>query len=291
LIRSKKKARFKQPVNITPHGSGAFSPRVALDSGEAVNIVWGDFKNSAGRVVLVRSTDQGATFTEPLDISKSSGTAFEPEIAIDPSDALNVVWQDTAPGNSVIMFSRSTDGGQTFSQPKQISNGTGPAAEPSIAADAQGRLSIAWSDASAGSAEAFFSRSTDSGATFSEPIKLSNFRDSDVHKTTIVTFNDKVFVAFQNGGLFGEDSVRTMQVFLAVSGDAGVHFGDAEQVSHANNNRGRAHSPAMAVDSRGVVHLAWIDASIVGNDEGLLFYSNTTNGTQFSPQLMILAVL
>jgi hypothetical protein len=76
-----------------------------------------------------------------------------------------------------------------------------------------------------------------------------------------------------------------------VSGDAGVHFGEPEQVSHANNNVGRAHSPAITVDSRGMLHIAWIDASIVGNDEGLLFYSHTTNGIQFSPQLMILSVI
>ena len=70
-----------------------------------------------------------------------------------------------------------------------------------------------------------------------------------------------------------------------------MSFGEVEQVSSANNSRGRAHSPAMTVDSRGMLHIVWIDASIVGSDRGLLFYSNTTNGRQFSKQLMILAVI
>jgi hypothetical protein len=47
----------------------------------------------------------------------------------------------------------------------------------------------------------------------------------------------------------------------------------------------------MVVDSRGVLHIAWIDASIVGNDEGLLFYSNTRDGQRFSQQFMILAFI
>ena len=47
----------------------------------------------------------------------------------------------------------------------------------------------------------------------------------------------------------------------------------------------------MVVDSRGVLHIVWIDASIVGNDEGLLFYSNSRNGHQFSEERMILAVI
>src|SRR4030095_10906158 len=55
LLSTKKKTKFKKPANITPHNGGAFAPRVALDSSEAVNVVWGDTKNSLGTVVFVRS--------------------------------------------------------------------------------------------------------------------------------------------------------------------------------------------------------------------------------------------
>ena len=100
-----------------------------------------------------------------------------------------------------------------------------------------------------------------------------------------------MYVAFQNGDLFGEESIKNEQVYVAKSDNAGVSFGEIEQVSHAKNSVGRAHSPAMAVDSRGVLHIVWIDASVVGNDEGLLFYSNSANGHQFSQERMILAVI
>jgi hypothetical protein len=291
LIRSKKNTKFRRPANITPDKGGAFSPRVALDSGEGVNIVWGDTNDNSGKVVFVRSTDQGETFTAPLNVSRSSGVAFEPEIAVDPSDAINIVWQDTAPGTSVIMFSRSMDGGATFSTPKQISKGSGAATEAAIASDAQGRLHVTWVDASGGDFQAYYSRSTDSGKSFSAPINASGFRDGDIHKPALTTFHNTVYLAFQNGGLYGEDDVRNQQVYLAKSDDAGVSFGLAEQVSNADNSKGRAHSPALVVDSQGVLHITWIDASIVGNDEGLLFYSRTTNGHQFTRQVMILALI
>src|SRR4030095_8314646 len=173
LLRTKKKTKFRKAQNITPHNGGAFSPRVALDSAETVNIVWGDTSRNLGTVFFVRSTDQGETFSEPLDVSKSSGIAFDPEIAIDPSDAINVVWQDTAPGKSAIMFSRSTDGGKTFSTPKKVSTGTGAAIGDDIATDSLGRLSVVWIDDSTGSRDAYYSRSTDSGATFSTPLNVS----------------------------------------------------------------------------------------------------------------------
>jgi len=47
----------------------------------------------------------------------------------------------------------------------------------------------------------------------------------------------------------------------------------------------------MVIDSRGTLHIVWIDASVVGNDEGLLFYSNSADGHRFSPERMILAVI
>ena len=291
LLRTKKKTKFRHPANITPHKGGAFAPRVALDSAEAVNIVWGDTRDNLGTVVFVRSTDQGASFTAPVDVSRSSGVAFDPEIAVDSSDGINVAWQDTAPGKSVIMFSRSTDGGETFSAPKQVSTGTGAATEAAIATDSAGRLSVVWVDDSTGSSEAFYSRSTDNGQTFSEPFNVSRFPGGDIHKPTVVASQNVVYVAFQNGDLFGEEMIKNEQVYIAKSEDAGLSFGEIEQVSHAKNSIGRAHSPAMTVDSRGVLHIVWIDASVIGNDEGLLFYSNSANGRQFSQEKMILAII
>lgn len=293
LIHSKKKAKFKKkPANITPHEGPAFSPRIALDSTEALNVVWGDGKDLGLKVVFLRSTDQGETFTDPLVVSGESNTASEPEIAVDSSDGINVVWQDQKSGVSVIMFVRSIDGGATFSEPRRLSTGTGPAVEAQITADSKGNLNVVWVDESAGSAQAYYSRSTDKGVTFSDPINVSNAPSADIHKPVVVVFEDTVYLAFQNGDLFGEDG-GDRQVFLATSDDGGLTFDVPRQVSRADRQCGRAHSPAMTVDSGGTLHIVWIDASVVHPcaDEGILFYSNTTNGRRFSAQKEILAVI
>ncbi|MFY9573446.1 MAG: sialidase family protein [Blastocatellia bacterium] len=291
LLRTKKKTKFRAPANLSLHNGGSFAPRVALDTTAAVNIVWGDTKDGGGKVIFVRSTDEGATFTDPLDVSKSSGVAFDPEIAIDPNDTIYVAWQDTAPGASVIMFSRSTDGGSTFSEPRQVSTGTGRATEAAIATDGEGRISLVWVDETTGHAEAYYARSTDGGESFSDPINVSDFPNGDVHKPTVVAVKNTVYVAFQNGDLFGEEAIKNRQVFLVRSGNAGASFDERQQISTANNSKGRAHSPAIVVDSRDVIHIVWIDASVVGNDEGLLFYSNSPDGRKFSQERMILAVI
>jgi hypothetical protein len=292
LIRSKKKTKFKPPVNITPHSGAAFSPRIALASDEALNIVWSDANEPGQRVSFVRSTDQGGSFTDPLLVSGASTAAFDPEIAVDSTDAINVVWQDEVSGVSAVMFARSTDGGQTFSMPARVSTGAGRAIEAQITADSKGRLNVIWVDESSGSAQAYYSRSTDNGQTFSDPLNVSDNPGADIHKPVVVVFNDTVYVAFQNGDLFGEDS-GDRQVFLATSKDGGLTFGSPRQVSKADGQCGRAHSPAMVVDSQGLLHIVWIDASVVRPcaDEGLLFYSNTPNGRRLSPQKLILAAI
>jgi len=287
FLPPKKAAKFKRPRNITPHDGGAFSPRVAVDSGEGVNIVWGDLPVGQKQVVFVRSTDLGESFSAPFNVSRSSGDAFEPEIAVDPSDGINVAWEDTTPGVSAIMFARSTDSGETFSDPLRVSTGEGRATEAHIFTNSAGQIFVTWVDESEGDRQAYFARSTDGGATFSDPINVSQKPGAEISKPVITTSGDTVYVAFQN------DRRGDKQVFLARSNNAGESFSNPMKVSRSNNDvqGGRAHSPAMVIDGKGVLHFIWIDSSIIGRDEGIVIYSNTSNGQRFSQHIVILSVL
>lgn len=289
LLRAKKKAKFKKPQILTPGGGGGFAPRLALDSNEALNVVYGDTTDNIRRVQFMRSEDLGATFTEPKLLSGSSTGAFEPEITVDPDDAINVAWADEAPGTSVIMFSRSIDGGQTFTEPITVSNGTGEATQVHIASDGAGRLHIVYmQQLSEAEIQVFYTRSADHGQTFTEPVNISKKNEASVNKPVITTFEDStVYVAFQN------ETRRDMQVYLMKSEDAGLTFSDPRQVSNANNQCGRAHSAAMVVDSEGLLHIVWIDASRVPGctDEGILFYRNSADGRRFSTEKMILSFI
>ena len=283
LIASKKGTKFKKPRNITPHDGGAFAPRIALDSEQSLNIVWGDTLNNK-RVVFTRSTDAGGTFTDLLDISRSSGDAFEPEIAVGEDDAINVSWEDNASGSYAIMYSRSSDGGATFSTPIQVSKGTGNARESYIAA-ADGLIHVVWVEEINGSLQAMFARSTDHGKTFSTPLNLTNNNGAEIHKTSVVAQGNTVYVAFNN------DESRSHQAYIMKSSIGGQSFDDPVQISNANASRGRAHSVAMVIDSSGTLHTVWIDTSVVGDDEGLLYYRRSTNGRTFSASQLLLALV
>jgi hypothetical protein len=283
LLRTKKKTKFRKPQNLTPDAGGSFSPRLGLDAGGNVNLVYGDATGGLRHVRFMRSTDQGETFSEPVIISGASEGAFEPEIAMTPGDAINVVWEDAVSG--AILFVRSTDNGATFSTPKQVSHGDGNATEAHIAADGAGRLSVVWVQAVSDDKHTFYSRSTDDGQTFSEPLQLTSAPGTLVSKPLALAYKNVVYVAYQN------EAPRRMQVYLRKSEDGGVTFADAVQISNADNSCGRGHSASMTVDSQGTLHMVWIDASHVQGcaDEGLLFYSRSSNGRKFSAEQLILA--
>lgn len=285
LLRTKKKTKFRAPQNLAPGGGAGFSPRLGLASDGQLNLVYGDTTGNVRRVRFMRSNDDGASFSAPVTVSGDSANAFEPEIVMTQGDAINVAWEDVVDGAGVILFARSTDGGATFSAPKQVSHSAGNATEAHIAADETGRLSVVWVQTVGSDKHAFYARSSDNGQTFSAPLQLTSRPGTSVSKPVALAYQNVVYVAYQ------DEAPNRMQVFITRSDDSGASFGDTVQVSNANNDCGRAHSPAMTVDSQGTLHIVWIDASHVQGcaDEGLLFYSRSSNGHRFSAEQLILA--
>jgi hypothetical protein len=115
-------------------------------------------------VAVVKSTDGGATWSAPQVIAdqQSVGVAdpntgfpvrdgsIIPEPAIGPSGELYVVWQDARFSGGTrdeVAFSRSTDGGATWSTPKRISTATGaPAFLPTVKVSADGTVGVTYYD-------------------------------------------------------------------------------------------------------------------------------------------------
>jgi hypothetical protein len=89
-----------------------------------VYAAWTKFSGNQGQdqILFARSTDQGATFSKPIVISKSVANAQGSDIAVAPDGTVYVVWrQFPHSGNSNegdgIVYAKSTDGGKTFSDP------------------------------------------------------------------------------------------------------------------------------------------------------------------------------
>ena len=120
--------------------------------------------NSTGNIKVMRSTDQGATWSAPVTVTQdlSVGTrdpntgaavrdgGFLPQMAAGAGGQLVVVWQDSrfsSGQHDGIALSQSSDGGQTWSAPVEINSV--PSVEaftPSIAILADGTIGVSYFD-------------------------------------------------------------------------------------------------------------------------------------------------
>lgn len=107
------------------------------------------------QLYFTRSTDRGATWNEPVNISNNSLKNYDPSLASDSAGNINVVW---CRGGDVY-FRRSIDGGFTWTEPLNISHNEGTSFVPFIGVDASGNIKVAWKDTTDGGIMVFFDRS------------------------------------------------------------------------------------------------------------------------------------
>src|SRR5438552_3333880 len=95
-----------------------------------------------------------------------------PQVATDAAGNIFVVWENDTASALGILFSRSIDGGQTFSAPVFLSTNMGGSVSPQMLVDLVGNIDVVWEDDSVGAADISYSRSADSGISFSIPKSL-----------------------------------------------------------------------------------------------------------------------
>src|SRR5882724_4682044 len=115
--------QFSTPKNVSNNSDFSFTPQLAVDLGGNIYVVWEDDTDTNSNILFSRSTDGGVTFSAAKSLSNTSGSSFNPRIAVDAGGSINVVWQDSPDffRTSNVFFSRSNDGGNTFSTPINLS--------------------------------------------------------------------------------------------------------------------------------------------------------------------------
>ncbi len=149
-------------------------------------ITWTKFTYGAP-IYFSRSTDGGASFSTPAQISTSLSCQFSCP-AVGPNGEVYAVWFDYS--GSYIKFDRSTDGGLTWGPDITVtsldddfpSNPCGTFRTPSypvIGCDISGGpyngwIYVCWADARGGDPDIYFCRSTDGGTSWSTPIVVND---------------------------------------------------------------------------------------------------------------------
>jgi hypothetical protein len=141
-------------------------------------------KTFPGQNILVATVDDDSVNPAPGSSFRQDARFF-PQLTIAPDDTLYVVWAEHKNGHAVVKVTNSTTGGETWSTPVVAGDVAGRSAFfASIAADPNGKVDVvfqALDDRPAGTPpgpgvvhyDAYFTQSTDGGASFSNPLLIT----------------------------------------------------------------------------------------------------------------------
>lgn len=199
---------FSTPINVS------HNPLESIDAGIAVSqnniyLVWNQKSSNSSDIFFSKSVDNGNSFSEPINLSKSedfSQTGRDTQIALAGNNVF-VVWFEGTNIDSDVFFTKSADGGMTFSKPINLSQTSGRSELSQIAANKE-NLYVIWQDYSQGNGDIFLRESTDSGNTFGSIRNLSqNEEESNIFVLgpQIFLTDNQVFTVWQDRTETGAD--------------------------------------------------------------------------------------
>lgn len=253
LLRSDDYGETFEFINLsnTPDVT-SWNARITLE-GSNVYVDWNERINNKGDVFFTKSTDNGITFTKPINLSNDPLDSVDSLIATDKNN-IYIIWNDSKENSTDIFFVKSTDNGDTFGTPINLSHGIGNSIfTRDYAIEVSGEhIFVVWYDASNKENYVYYTRSTDSGESFSIPIDLSP--DDSLSKYPQVVANDsRVYV------IWHDYSQGNGDIFLRYSNDYGATFGEIKNLSD-NDNESNIFilGPQIAL-SNNRVYVIWQD--------------------------------
>jgi len=254
--------QFSAPTNVSNNADPSFTPQIAVDAAGNIYMAWEDETANNSNILFRRST--GATFlptSAPKQVSDSAGCSFDPVMAVDAAANINIVWQDSPDcrfRTSNIFFSRSTDGGITFSTPTNLSATMNTAlfSVPQIAVDTAGNINVVW-ESDTGNLAIWFSGSSDGGATFSLPkiVSTSNTGGS-VNPQIAVDKNGNINVVWE------DDIAGHSDISFSRSTDNGTSFSFPMNLSNPLGNPlgnciANSNTPRIGLDIAAKINVVW----------------------------------
>jgi len=234
-------------------------------------------------IIVNRSGDGGATWSGATDITNFTSFDDKPSITADPNQAgvVYATWQrsgadceGSGPCSSAIVFSRSLDGGQTWSAPSAVAPSSQRQEDARVVVLPNGALRLCYEESSPTSKpgpqgvpkDLEMASSPDGGATWSAPQTVTQVRQFVPTDTSGHLFDaqfDEAVTADRLGNLYVVSADNTSgasdtpsTVNLRISRDGGSTWAQPNVIARP---AGDAILPSIAADSPGLVAVTWYD--------------------------------
>ncbi len=219
--------------------------RMAMN-GDDVYVAWHDNRDDGQyRPYLAASHDGGETYSPEVALSDDLelyNSRQWPSPAVDDAGNLYVSWRDKRSGFDEIWFTRSTDGGETFSDNSRVVTVPEGSEDwyPSTAARGDGIVSVAFqrrvpTKESKDEGEIFYINSTDGGRTWERMMRVD---DTDTLWSDITAQRNPV-LAYDNSG-------RALVAWADERyGDRNNYYADVWFSRHSGDLSGPNHDPVL----------------------------------------------
>jgi hypothetical protein len=233
----------------------------------------------------------------PANASHTKGfTSMQGGLKVDAAGTINLAFDDdsTKVRGDDAFYTRSTDGGTTFSMPISVTGNASIAIESTLALDSAGNPYVGWtgitSNPAQGPIAVFLARSTDHGTSFSAPVVASGASGDAENAEIVVDKNGNIVIVYVDFAASGSP------IFSVRSTDGGTTFSTPSRVSQPGESIG--NPPFLAVDSTGAAYVIYQDSSqstatirlAVATDGRTFTASKVVSNSQvnaFAPQIAI----
>lgn len=258
-----------KPISLVGKGVDQRVPSIAIDSKGTLHVIWygADSKEQINnrQVKYSRSTDGGKTWTSWKNITKVSGYKSSqeywqehPMIFAGNDNTLYAAWEgkDSKYSKQQIKFSRSVDGGNSWSKWKNIrvtSNNT--QSRPTILQDNQGRLHILMYSSyksSADTQQIQYAYSDNGGSTWSNWKSISNSAYDSRHLSAALDQNGDIYIAWRGQSSSGGQA----QILYAAL--KGGNWSSPVQVLASSEYQ---FFPSICLSTSGIPYVTWSQTS------------------------------
>ena len=219
---------------------------VALGGGR-LTVVFTAVASGYRSVYAVTSNSWGASWSSPVLIaSGESARVGIPSVAIDANGIAVAVWEEGSSLSEAIYTARSTDGGRLWSERSRVDSAPGPwQIRPTLLATRDGGFLLAWDE----EYDIYTSQSNDAGLTWSTKVLVFDASHGwRAEPMLAVADNGNAYVVW--------DSYYDIYTAYMPKGD--TKWTEPARVDDSPEGT-QQRRPAIAVDSEGVVHVAWED--------------------------------
>lgn len=281
-------ASWGTPLRISNTGKYSLEPSIAISNNGNLHAAWTEWTIDAQgflvdfEIYYVRSTDNGGSFSAPVNISSSPNNfSGEPVISVagDQNNEIHIAWVEYNPSGdpdgTEIFYTRSTDGGATWpsANKRNVSSNVGSSGSAHLYVDSTPAhaVHVAWTDfGTGGYGQIHYSKSADGGGSFSVPLNIANSgRDTD--QPSVIADSNAVHIVWQDN----ED----YQVYHTRSTNAGSTF--SVPALRSSGAAVPAVEPALALDGQNRVHIAWTRFNDAGGSD-ISWAVSSDNGATFA---------